>query len=286
MSESSAQTAGVAEAGSPGALASATAMQGLPVAVLDALPIAVMAYEVLSRSEFRAAFLNRKAARTSERQTSPVGLLLTELLTPMALAKMLAYFQRCIDTGAALDVEDSYEIGERLMWARSSYLPMRIDEDGPITYMVVMWEDITARKQREQEERAQQEAIIQGQAAALKELSTPLLAINDRTMVLPLIGAIDSQRAQVLLTTLLSGVTAQQAQLVILDITGVPLVDTQVAQVFAQAAQALSLVGTQLVITGIRPEVAQTMVGLGIGLQQIVTRTTLQEGIAYALKRV
>jgi len=281
MSESSAQTTGATD----GPLASATAMQALPLAVLDTLPMAVIACEVLSRTELRVAFVNRKAVGSAERQASQIGLMLAEALPAAALAKMLVHCQRCLDTGAPVEVEDSYETRLGLMWTRSSFLPMRIAGEA-ITHIVVMWEDITPRKQREQEERAEQEAIIQGQAAALKELSTPLLAINDRTMVLPLIGAIDSRRAQVLMTTLLDGVTAQQAQLVILDITGVPLVDTQVAQVFAQAALALSLVGTQLVITGIRPEVAQTMVGLGIGLQQIVTRTTLQEGIAYALKRV
>jgi anti-anti-sigma regulatory factor len=261
-------------------------MQALPVAVLDTLPMAVMACEVLSRTSLRVVFMNRKAAGSAERQASLVGLLLAETLPPAALAKMLAHCQVCLDSEAPLEVEDSYETGLGLMWARTSYLPMRIDEGGPISHIVTMWEDITARKQRELEEHAQQEAIIEHQAAALKELSTPLLAINDQTMVLPLIGAIDSRRAQVLLSTLLDGVAARQAQLVILDITGVPLVDTQVAQVFAQAALALSLVGARLVITGIRPEVAQAMVGLGIGLQQVVTRTTLQEGIAYALKRV
>jgi rsbT co-antagonist protein RsbR len=261
-------------------------MQALPLAVLDTLPMAVIACEVLSRTELRVAFVNRKAAGSAERQASLVGLTIAELLPPAALAKMLVHCQRCLDTGAPVDVEDSYETRLGLMWTRSSFLPMRIDEGGPITHIVAMWEDITARKLREQEERAEQEAIIEHQAATLKELSTPLLAINDRTMVLPLIGAIDSRRAQVLMTTLLDGVAAQRAQLVILDITGVPLVDTQVAQVFAQAALALSLVGARLVITGIRPEVAQAMVGLGIGLQQVVTRTTLQEGIAYALKRV
>jgi anti-anti-sigma regulatory factor len=247
--------------------------------------MSVIACEVLSRTSLRVALVNRKAAGSAERQASQVGLLLAEALPPAALAKMLVYFQRCLDTGAPVEIEDSYETRQGLMWTHSSYLPLRIEGES-ISHVVVMWEDITARKQREQEDRAQQEAIIEHQAATLKELSTPLLAINDQTMVLPLIGAIDSRRAQVLLSTLLEGVTTQQAQLVILDITGVPLVDTQVAQVFAQAAQALALVGTQLVITGIRPEVAQTMVGLGIGLQQIVTRSTLQEGIAYALKRV
>jgi rsbT co-antagonist protein RsbR len=85
--------------------------------------------------------------------------------------------------------------------------------------------------------------------------------------------------------TLLSGVSASRATIVILDITGVPLVDTQVANAFLRASQAVNLLGSQIVLTGIRPEVAQTLVGLGVELRGLITRGTLQDGIAYALQR-
>ena len=251
--------------------------------LFDTLPLGVMAYSVVSRTEFRIAFLNRLAARTPEVQAQMVGQPMEAFVPPAVLPKVVRCSQTCLDTEAPVEVIDSYETSTGRMWARSRYLPLRV-EQGPITHLMVIWEDITALKQSELEALARQEEIIQHQAATLEELSTPLLAINDRAVVLPLIGTIDTRRAQQLLTALLEGVTERRAQVVILDITGVPLVDTQVANVFLQAAQAVALVGARLVLTGIRAEVAQTIVGLGINLQHIVTRSTLQEGIAYALQ--
>jgi rsbT co-antagonist protein RsbR len=87
------------------------------------------------------------------------------------------------------------------------------------------------------------------------------------------------------LETLLEGIAGSGASVAILDITGVALVDTQVANALIRAAQAVNLLGAQVVLTGIRPEVAQTLVGLGVELGGIVTRSSLQSGIAYALER-
>jgi len=127
--------------------------------------------------------------------------------------------------------------------------------------------------------------IIQAQAVALRELSSPLIPISDSVLVMPLIGAIDSGRAQHVLETLLAGITSHAAHLVIVDITGVPLIDTQVANALIRTAQAVKLLGAQVVLTGIRPEVAQALVGLGLDLRGIVTRSTLQAGIEYGLRR-
>lgn len=156
--------------------------------------------------------------------------------------------------------------------------------DGRITHILTVWQDITAQKQRELEERQQQEDIIQQQQAALAELSTPLLAISETTVVMPLVGTVDSRRVQQIMETLLSGVAASRARIVILDITGVAIVYTQVANAFVRASQAVDLLGCQAVLTGIRPEVAQTLVGLGVDLRTIITRGTLRDGIAYALQ--
>jgi rsbT co-antagonist protein RsbR len=148
--------------------------------------------------------------------------------------------------------------------------------------MVCVLRDITDQKQSELERARLQEEIIQAQAAALAELSTPLIPINEQVMVMPLIGSIDSRRIQQVLDTLLSGVAASHASVVILDITGVPVVDTQVANALVRAAQSVKLLGASVVLTGIRPEVAQTLIGLGANLSNITTRGTLQSGIAYA----
>jgi rsbT co-antagonist protein RsbR len=154
-------------------------------------------------------------------------------------------------------------------------------------HLCIVAEDITERKQAEEARRQaiEQEETIRAQQAMLAELSTPLIPLNERVMVMPLIGAVDSARAQQVLETLLQGIAGSGAQVAILDITGVAVVDTQVANALIRAAQAVKLLGAQVVLTGIRPEVAQTLVGLGADLSGIVTRSSLQSGIAYATGR-
>lgn len=151
----------------------------------------------------------------------------------------------------------------------------------------VLWvaRDVTAQRAAEVELASMQEQIIEAQRAALRELSTPIIPLGAGVVAMPLIGTIDSARAQLVIETLLQGVAEQRARAAILDITGVQVVDTQVANALLQAAQAVKLLGAQVIITGIRPEVAQTLVGLGLELSGIITRATLESGIAYALGR-
>lgn len=150
-------------------------------------------------------------------------------------------------------------------------------------YICAFAHDITARKQAEAERTALQQQVIDAQREALRELSTPLIPISDRAVVMPLIGAIDSTRAQLIMETLLNGVADHHAAIAILDITGVQVVDTQVANALVQAARAVKLLGAQVLLTGIQPCIAQTLVQLGVDLGDIITRSTLQAGIAYAL---
>jgi anti-anti-sigma regulatory factor len=169
-------------------------------------------------------------------------------------------------------------------WLRTSKIPL-LDDAGQIVGILGMYEDITAHKQVEVERARLQEDVIRAQQAALAELSMPLIPISDTVVVLPLIGTVDSRRAQQVMETLLTGVATSRAQVAILDITGVVVVDTQVANALIGAAQAVKLLGAHVVLTGIRPEVAQTLVGLGVDLSGIVTRSTLQSGIAFATER-
>lgn len=172
-----------------------------------------------------------------------------------------------------------------LKWAEVLARPERQD-DGSILWDGVLM-DVTVRKQAEAALRRNeaQEQLLHAQAAILEELSTPLLPISDRAVVMPLIGTIDSQRAERVVSALLQGIETHRARIAILDITGVPVVDTGVANALIRAAQAVRLLGSEVVLTGIRPEVAQTLVGLGIRLSDVATRSSLQSGIAYALAR-
>jgi rsbT co-antagonist protein RsbR len=133
-----------------------------------------------------------------------------------------------------------------------------------------------------QETVAQQQRLID----TIKQLSAPLLPVHDGILIMPLIGHIDSVRSAQIMEALLDGVQKYQAALVIIDITGVPVVDTAIANHLMQAAHAVSLLGAQCVLVGISPEVAQTVVQLGVDLTRLVTRGDLQAGIAYAMARL
>ncbi|NJP04444.1 MAG: HAMP domain-containing protein [Chloroflexaceae bacterium] len=145
--------------------------------------------------------------------------------------------------------------------------------------------EITERERVEAERAALQQQVINAQKEAIRELSTPLIPITDDAVIMPLIGTIDSNRAHQIMETLLEGVEKHHARTAILDITGVQVVDTQVANVLIQATKAVKLLGAQVVLTGIQPQIAQTIVHLGIDLRSLVTRNTLQDGMAYVFKR-
>ncbi len=140
-----------------------------------------------------------------------------------------------------------------------------------------------ATVQQEKQRAAELQAeVIQAQETLLNELSTPLFPLADHVVAMPLIGSIDSTRAEQMMHTLLQGIERYHARIAILDITGVPVVDTQVASALVRTANAVRLLGTQVILTGIRAEVAQSLVDIGIDLRTIVTQSTLQDGIAYA----
>jgi rsbT co-antagonist protein RsbR len=158
-----------------------------------------------------------------------------------------------------------------------------IDADDQVNGLASIVIDITEQKRTEQERIRLQQDMIEHQRAALRELSTPLVPIADGVVAMPLVGAIDSARAQQIMEALLEGISERQAETAILDITGVTVVDTQVASALLRAAQAAQLLGARILLTGIGAEVAQALVHLGADLSRITTLANLQEGIAYAL---
>ncbi|WP_088809448.1 MULTISPECIES: RsbT co-antagonist protein RsbRA [unclassified Listeria] len=127
------------------------------------------------------------------------------------------------------------------------------------------------------------EKTVSIQRLALQELSAPLLPIFNNISVMPLIGTIDTERARQIMENLLMGVVKHRSEVVLIDITGVPVVDTMVAHHIIQASEAVRLVGCQPMLVGIRPEIAQTIVNLGIELDQIITTNTLKKGMERAL---
>lgn len=160
-----------------------------------------------------------------------------------------------------------------------------VEEQGEVDYnehgapvrMIGTVRDITAQKKAEQ--------LIRSQSEALLHVSLPLLPVSDDVVVIPLIGEIDATRAQWLMDILLEGIERRKASIAIIDVTGVPMVDTFTAEALIRSARAARLLGVEVLLTGVRPDVAQAFISLGVDLQGIVTLSSLQRGIAHALQR-
>ena len=129
------------------------------------------------------------------------------------------------------------------------------------------------------------EDIIARQQRELLELSTPVVQLWDDILALPLVGTLDSERTQVVMETLLQKIVDTGAAIAIIDITGVPTVDTLVAQHLIKTVSATRLMGADCIISGIRPQIAQTIVHLGVNLGEIPTKATLADAFEVALKR-
>jgi rsbT co-antagonist protein RsbR len=128
------------------------------------------------------------------------------------------------------------------------------------------------------------EQLIVRQQQEIAELSTPVIKLWDRILALPLIGTLDSQRTQVVMENLLETIVTQSAEIAIIDITGVPTVDTLTAQHLLKTVAAARLMGADCIVSGIRPQIAQTMVHLGVELS-VVSKATLADAFAVALAR-
>jgi rsbT co-antagonist protein RsbR len=211
-----------------------------------------------------------------------------------------------VATGKRIDNEEHFTdtSGElHTIWTRK--FPLR-NEHGDVVGVAAFVTDFTMIKHRQaQIERLEAEirakeaqidqqqtevhdklAIIETQSVLLEQLGAPVIQVWESVLLLPLIGVLDSRRAAQALESLLESITRLGAQVVILDITGVPVVDTSVASHLVRAVQAAQLLGCESILVGISPEIAQTLVGLGVDFSRITTRATLQNGLEYALKRL
>ena len=143
---------------------------------------------------------------------------------------------------------------------------------------MAQWTVTTHQKSRED--------IIARQQHELLELSTPVIKLWHGVLAVPMIGTLDSNRTQIVMEALLQRIVDTGAELAIIDITGVPTVDTLVAQHLLKTVTAIRLMGAECIISGIRPQIAQTVVHLGIDLEGIITKATLADALQLAMKRV
>jgi PAS domain S-box-containing protein len=211
-----------------------------------------------------------------------IGIPMTECFPPEESHRPLEIIQHVLEHGSWQGIAKYQRKDRSTFQGHLSVFAIRDTDGRPLAFPGIA-RDITDQLRHEQERITLQEQVIATQQAMLREISTPIIPLADDVIVMPLVGGVDSTRAQQVLEILLEGVVTHHAVIAILDITGVPIVDTHVANALVRTARAVKLLGTQLVLTGIRPEVAQTIVGLSLDLRDIVTQATLQSGIAFAL---
>ncbi|WP_333691931.1 PAS domain S-box protein [Chloroflexus sp.] len=245
-------------------------------ALLEAMPDLMF---VLSQD---GVFLDYKPDRSGTLIMPPeafLGRKVAEVLPPSLAAQVLHHLELLRQTGELQQFDYQIVVDGR----EEAYEARMVASNAEV---LVLSRNVTEQRQAERERNAMQEQIIAAQQATLRELSTPLMPIANGVVVMPLIGAIDTARAQHIMETLLNGIAEHRAREAIIDITGVKVVDTQVAGALIRAARAASLLGAQVILTGISPEIAQTLVYIGAELRDMTTKATLQEGINYALRTV
>ncbi len=159
-------------------------------------------------------------------------------------------------------------------WANEVITVLR-DQGGALCGFGKVMRDLTERK------RAEEKATLQ--AREILEISTPVIQIWDGVLMAPLIGTLDSGRTQKLMEGLLERIVQTNSAVALLDVTGVPTIDTRTAQHLAEMTTAVRLLGAQAVLTGVRPAIAQTLAHLGVDLGEITTRSTLAAGFRVAL---
>jgi|LQYC01.1.fsa_nt_gi rsbT co-antagonist protein RsbR len=130
------------------------------------------------------------------------------------------------------------------------------------------------------------EDVIREQQRSLLEVSTPVIQVWEEILILPLIGTIDSARAKQIMENLLESIVATKSSIVIMDITGVPAVDTEVANRLLRSMQAAKLMGAECILTGISPQISQTLVHLGVDLSSVISRASLRDGLELAFRKL
>ncbi|HVK68655.1 MAG TPA: PAS domain S-box protein [Polyangium sp.] len=200
----------------------------------------------------------------------PVSTLFLEELDPAQILALHGHEMQCLTkSGAVLEASVS-----------SSPLQNGSMSEG----FVCVLRDVTDRK-RAEEERMRLEEAIRAKNDLIRTMSTPLIPITDEIVVMPLVGTLDRERADQVIESLLRGIAAIQPRVAILDITAVPVVDADVASALVRAAQAARLLGVDVVLTGLRAEVAKTLVDMGLDLPGVRTCSTLKSGIALSMNR-
>jgi anti-anti-sigma factor len=194
-----------------------------------------------------------------------------------------ATHERVLQTGESEEY-DTKGIGPDGQSAWYSSHATAVRSNGDIVGLAIFTQDVTARIETEKQLVAAKNELIEQQSRAIRELSTPAIQVWDKILILPLIGTLDTARAMQLIEQLLQTVATKQAEVVIIDITGVPVVDTSVAASLLDTIRAVRMLGAECVVTGVNPAIAQTLVRSGATFGDVETRGSLQGGLEFALQ--
>lgn len=193
----------------------------------------------------------------------------------------------CYDAGRI-----GVEVGSQgnAVWLQAVEFPL-CNQQGQTDYRAAIFQDVSAQVAQQQAmlaaqaQLSAQQAEIEQQQMTILELSTPVIEVWDGILTVPLVGIIDARRANTIMESLLQAIGHYQAESVILDVTGVSVIDTAVANYLMQVTQACRLLGSAVALVGVSSAVAQTLIHLGLDMSALVTRANLRAGIAWAFER-
>jgi len=242
----------------------------LALRVLEQIPTPIMAVD----KDLKLIFMNAAGLGFMGKTWGQVnGMHCYELFNSLHCNTPQCRMQNVISGGETCTVRNEVKVDGRTVPIEYTAAALK-DKKGNIIGGLEYIIDIT--------ERVRQERKLREQGKTIMEISTPVIKLWDRILILPVVGVVDSLRAQQMMETMLNKITETSSKVIILDIQGVAAVDTAVANHLIKIAKATRLMGCKCVISGISPAVAQTLVQLGIDLGTVATESTLQEALAFA----
>lgn len=242
----------------------------LALKVLEQIPTPVMAVD----RDFKLIFMNRAGCQFLGKKFEEIkGSYCYSVFNSVHCQTPECRMKQVMEGGGSCTVRNEMKINERTVHIEYTAASLK-DDDGNIIGGLEYILDITERVRQEQKLREQSRTIM--------EISTPAIKLWDRIVVLPVVGVVDSVRAQQMMNTMLQKISETSSKVIILDIQGVAAVDTAVANHLIKIAKATKLMGCRCIISGISPAVAQTLVQLGIDLGEITTNSTLEDALSDA----
>lgn len=250
--------------------------------LMDAVPIGLFL-----RVGLTITYINQTGAEILGAKSADeiVGMASLDVVHPDHRGLVVERMKR-LNSGGRVPAEELRMLGKdgRVFFADIIGIPVTV---GGQPAALVAFRDLTEKKRGEEAIRLaeHQEELLQVKEDTLRAISTPLLPVSDRVLVMPLVGDVDECRVQRMLEVLLQGISSHRAAIAILDVTGIPSIELQAAEALVRAAKAASLLGAEVVLSGVSPQMAQALAGGGVATAGIMVKGTLKDSIAYALSR-